>query len=396
MDYASLSSSRSSLQSALDSAILSAGKTALSTGGPVDKALMITEIKANLPEHLKSIADNVEITQTATGLSVQLSGSVTNSFGTFYGNPRSSIAAYASVEFGAAATRLEIALVLDSTTSMERQNRMIELKKAALQLIDSLAANRQPGQELAVGVVPFAVQVRVDKSNALQPWITLRPDPGWPHVPSPKDVIDDWIQPEHTKIATWDGCIMDRDRPLNISSSLPNITRDTEKYPAQNCRSKKLQPILPLTTNFDLARQTISALEPGGATNTVIGMVWGLNILNPSAPLGQGKASNDTKKTKRFIVFLTDGDNTADRFGGRFDLNFENRPRIDSNMREICKEAKTTDVRIYTVRLMEGNDALLRECATKPNDFYPVENASELSAVFQSIGGKIRQLRLSS
>ncbi len=46
------SSSRSSLQSALDSAILSAGKTALGDRRAVDKALMITEIKANLPEHL--------------------------------------------------------------------------------------------------------------------------------------------------------------------------------------------------------------------------------------------------------------------------------------------------------------------------------------------------------
>ncbi len=116
MDYSRLSSSKSSLQSALDAALLNAGKQALASGMAVDRAAVIREMKANLPSHLQAMADGVQLTQTADKLSAQVSGTLSNQFASFLGKPSSGITAAASVPLGS--TRLEVALVLDTTGSM--------------------------------------------------------------------------------------------------------------------------------------------------------------------------------------------------------------------------------------------------------------------------------------
>ena len=372
IDYSRLSGSRTALQSALDVAILNAGKQALDTGGTANRAAMIAEMKANLPTNLRSLADNLQITQTTDKLTARVSGTLDNQFGNFLGRPNSQIAAGASVPLGS--VRLELALVLDTTGSMAAVGKMDALKSSANQLIDSLMATRPPGTEIAIGVVPFATQVRVDTSYAWQPWIHLRSGQA--------------IPAENTNIFTWDGCIMDRDKPLNRSRALPNTSRDEERYPAQNCTFANVQRILPLTTDMNQVRARIASLIPDGNTNTTIGMAWGYNILNPSAPMGSG-AAPASRKPIRTMVFLTDGLNTADRFGST-------PAQMDTDMRDLCREGKAVDVRVFTVRVIDGNDALLRDCASDPTDFYTTNDSAGLNAVFRSIAGKLARLKLSS
>ena len=194
--------------------------------------------------------------------------------------------------------------------------------------------------------------------------------------------------------ATWGGCVTDRDKPYNALRSPPNPDRETEKYRTKPCSffELKLQPILPLTTDIALVRSRIASIEPWGLTNTTIGMAWGLNILNPSAPLGDA-AAPASRKPIRMMVFLTDGLNNNDRFWQPF-------WDMDNDMRSLCRDARSSDVRIFTVRVVEGNDSLLRDCASDPVDFYQVNDADELEAVFRAIAGKIgetvKRLRLAS
>jgi Flp pilus assembly protein TadG len=377
MDYSRLSDAKTTLQSALDSAILSAGKTALATGKPVDRNRMITEMKANLPDYLQPFAANVQITQSANRIAAEVSGSLTSHFGSLHGTPRSTISAAASVDFSAAtaATRIEVALVLDTTHSMTELGKMVEMKKAANALIDLFAEKKRSGVDVAMGVVPFNEQVRIDTSNAGAPWLFLG---------TPMDIFINkktW--------GAWNGCLTDRDKPLHRSRAVPNTNQDKEKYPVLNCVGwiKNMASILPLTTNLDAVRARVDSLVPTGDTNTVIGMVWGLNILNPSAPLGSG-AAPASRKPDRMLVFLTDGINTYTRHSNVT-------ATIDADMRELCRDAKTSDVRIFTVRLIRGNDDLLRDCATDPANFYAVNDVSGLTSAFHAIGGKGKPLSLS-
>ncbi len=118
-----------------------------------------------------------------------------------------------------------------------------------------------------------------------------------------------------------------------------------------------VRTILPLTSDSAKFGRRSTRFRHG-STNTTIGLAWGLNILNPAAPLGNGAAPAGLTPV-RYLVFLTDGRNSLDRFE-------QTTLQMDDDMRALCRDAKTSDVRIFTVRVIEGNDILLRDCATDP------------------------------
>ncbi len=92
--------------------------------------------------------------------------------------------------------------------------------------------------------------------------------------------------------------------------------------------------------------------------------------------------------TRQIIIHLTDGLNTQNRWTSRGS-------RVDRRTREVCKNIKAADIQIYTVLVMEGNAALLRECASDPAMFFEIRSANQLLSVFETIGSQIANLRLS-
>jgi uncharacterized protein YegL/Flp pilus assembly protein TadG len=76
----------------------------------------------------------------------------------------------------------------------------------------------------------------------------------------------------------------------------------------------------------------------------------------------------------RYIVFMTDGDNTKDA--------------DDTATKQHCDRAKAAGVVIYTIALMAPTkgQALLRYCASSTDTYFTAETASALVAAFQSIG----------
>ena len=65
--------------------------------------------------------------------------------------------------------------------------------------------------------------------------------------------------------------------------------------------------------------------------------------------------------------------------------------------REERKAAKAKGIEVYTIRV-EVNDSnyqVLQGCASKPDMFYDVKQASDLNSVFGAIAARIQNLRLS-
>ena len=56
--------------------------------------------------------------------------------------------------------------------------------------------------------------------------------------------------------------------------------------------------------------------------------------------------------------------------------------------------AKAANIKVYTVRVIEGDVTLLKNCATKPTMYYDVQQASELNIVFNSIAQGLANLRI--
>jgi hypothetical protein len=87
------------------------------------------------------------------------------------------------------------------------------------------------------------------------------------------------------------------------------------------------------------------------------------------------------------IVLLTDGTNTQNRWS-------QSESSIDARTALACTNAKNANIKIYTVRVIDGNATLLRNCATKPTMYYEVSQATQLNAVFSSIAQNLANLRI--
>jgi hypothetical protein len=94
-----------------------------------------------------------------------------------------------------------------------------------------------------------------------------------------------------------------------------------------------------------------------------------------------------TADLDKVIILLTDGDNTQNRWSSTASV-------IDARTQKACDNAKADNIKIYTVRVIQGNAALLKNCATAPDMYYEVDQASQLNGVFSSIAQKLATLRL--
>ena len=142
--------------------------------------------------------------------------------------------------------------------------------------------------------------------------------------------------------------------------------------------------MMPLTTDWTALHNKVNAMTPTGNTNVTIGMAWAWQTLSPVAPMNAPEPAIDLDKV---IVLLTDGENTQNRFTS-------STSSIDSRTEKVCTNAKAANIKVYTVRVIDGNATLLRGCATKPDMYYDVDEAAELNCVFASIAQNLANLRI--
>jgi hypothetical protein len=103
--------------------------------------------------------------------------------------------------------------------------------------------------------------------------------------------------------------------------------------------------------------------------------------------------TSDGIKTQKIIIFLTDGENTQDRYTSRSS-------DIDDRMKAACTNAKADGIIIFTLLMLDGNESLLQSCAS-PTDTAPVgpkyfklTTASQVATAFQAIGTNLTKLRV--
>jgi hypothetical protein len=142
--------------------------------------------------------------------------------------------------------------------------------------------------------------------------------------------------------------------------------------------------MIPLSTDWTTLHSKVDAMTPAGNTNVTIGMAWAWQTLSPVAPMNAPEPATDLDKV---IVLLTDGENTQNRFTN-------STSSIDSRTEKVCANAKADNIKIYTVRVINGDAELLRGCATKPDMFYDVDEAAQLNSVFASIAQNLANLRI--
>lgn len=405
VDYSQANSYRTSMQKALDatalalSRIMPANQQTLDTLG--NQYFQANFGTANLSNLQLAIVPNTGTLQlTATGI---YQPQLVNVLGV------SSFPISAKADVKWSIGKVEIALALDNTGSMSSNNKLVELKKAAHNLLDVLqAAEKNPG-DAKVLIVPFGVHVKVDSAAYMNSTL-LRWDQNVGDCSRSQYLTKTSCQSNggtwtYATTSNWTGCIADRDKDTNLNydvlDTAPVATTDNTKFPRTvGCGS--LATVMPLNYNWGTSGSSdaatlhgkVNQMQAVGNTNVTIGLVWAWHLLS-STPMYTEGAAYGTANLQKYIILLTDGNNTENRFSSS-ESSINARTTAACNSIKALKDANNKPyIKIYTIRVINGNASLLQGCATDPSMYYDVQNASQLSAVFSAIGAEITNLHLS-
>lgn len=177
-----------------------------------------------------------------------------------------------------------------------------------------------------------------------------------------------------------------------------------------------LQPVIRLTTDTASIKTGIANMKAISETNIPLGLMWGWHALTPNAPFADGTPYG-TPHTRKIVILMTDGENTANDSGDGNDsyysglgyiwqkmLNLtgsststQRTAAMDSRLSTLCTNMKAKNIEIYTIRVevTSGTSTLLRNCASSPDRFFDVQNVSNLGVAFDAIAGSISNLRIS-
>ena len=382
IDYSRATTARQSLNSAVDSAALMGARDAAKLSDTEVRDRVNKWVKANLNGDAAQsfTAATIGIDRTARIITVEAQLNIDTSLARLIGQEAVTIRSRSQSTWGT--NTIELALALDNTGSMASSNKMSALKTASLNLIQIMKDATMATDQIRISIVPFATQVKIRTTLKDELW--LRFDQG-----KTTCTTNQWgYQTCNTVTITkssWTGCVSDRDQPNDVKDNETVATYAT-LYPADFCAQSTLAPILPLTSDWTALNNAINSMTPVGNTNVTIGANWGMATLTPGVPFGEAKAFA-TPRLSKYMILLTDGENTQNRFT-------TNGSQIDARTTLACQTAKTAGIRVYTVRVINGDRTLLQNCASDPSMYYEVSSASQLTPVFQQIAREISQVRL--
>ena len=411
VDYSRGNSAKAAMQQAIDATglILSKEASSMLQSALNDKAGLLFKTLVNRPE-IQNIVVTPTITSPQPGsfvLQIHATGMVATTFTKIIGKEQLDLVVDTEIKWGI--KKLELALGLDNTGSMSSSNKMTELKKALLNvkgqggatadglLITLKNAAKQAG-DVKVSIIPFDTTVKIGTSYKNETWIDWTEAFGTCNksLSSPKTktrclAISGGVWTQDNNKNNWNGCVIDRGQSNDAADTLPDSNVAT-KFPAtKECTgSGGLAQALPLTDIWGTGYQTlvdkVNAMNPNGNTNVTIGLAWAWHSLTASLPFTEG--TEPKPDTEKVIILLTDGDNTQNRWS-------TNSATIDARTTLACSNAKAANIfKIYTIRVINGNSALLQSCASKPTMFFEVAQASQLSPVFAAIAQDLANLRI--
>jgi Flp pilus assembly protein TadG len=341
VDYSRGNSAKAAIQAAADGTTLMLSKDApnLSKEQLGLRANEIFQALLNRPE-VTNLTVTPVFNEPQLGnfkLELTATANVPTMFMRAFGHQTLAVDVYSEALWGI--KKLELALALDNTGSMASSGKMSNLKTAAKTLLTTMKNAAKTEGDVKVAIIPFDTTVKIGTSYKDQDWF----DTG-----DPKTL-----------------------------------------YPVEDCGS--LAQAMPLSTDWTALNGKVDEMSPSGNTNVTIGLVWAWHALTANTPYPEGSAP--TPNLDKVIIILTDGDNTEawDNINSK---KVTTRSAIDARTELVCNNIKAANIRIYAVRVIDGNATLLRNCATNPTMYYDVQQASELNSVFSAIAQNLANLRI--
>ena len=188
------------------------------------------------------------------------------------------------------------------------------------------------------------------------------------------------------------GDIPANDYDTNLTS--PNTGIANSLFPAENDQSCPVASITTLTYDWTALSDAVDAMQPNGGTNQTIGLAHGMQVLTQGDPYNPPTLPNNTT---RYIILLSDGLNTLDRWYGNGSAQSSS---VDTRMAAACSNAKAAGFIIYTVFVdlggTQGNSTVLQNCASDSSKYYDLTTSGSIVTTFNQIAQQITNLRVAS
>lgn len=385
VDYSRATKTRTAIQAAVDTTALILGRDSPTISSAELPARAEAFVAANLPVLDASSVGPTVVTRSGNTLRLCKSADVDLTFTRVIGANPLQVNACAEVVWGQ--RKIEVALSLDNTGSMAANGKMTEMKKAAKSFVDILnTAALSNNADVKLGIVPFTTLVKPGTSYKNASWLDF---------------------PNAAARDAWNGCVYDRAAPYDATDVAPSVgVSDTLFDPAPisgpvsnvyGCGIKEIRPLtdVSLPANVTALKNHIDGMVADGWTNVGIGVAWGWHMLTPSEPLTTAAPPTDVD-TQKFLILLTDGENNYNRRSLNSTTGVYTSGLRDQSTAATCAALKATNIRVYTIRVLDGNVNLLRDCATTPSMYFDVQNASQLTPLFEQIAKELTRLRIST
>jgi len=451
VDYARHSAAHNNLQEVADAAALALA--AAKNGSETEmRALADDVIAANTARTRLDTVGITSLESTRDYVDLSLNGTIPATFMGLAGWQTLGVTASAKAE-RAVTGSVEVALVLDNTWSMDRADdkgvrRIDALKSAAKTLVQELLTTEDGA--VRVGLVPYADYVNVGTHNRGASWLDVGADiAAVPATCESKEVDDKGkcletiyktctrtvdgtpetyacnscgkyeFEPPRKVVKNvcsggksaqkWFGCVGSRKTgETRLDDGSPSV-----RYPGYLTASQAcLNPIVDLTSSKSTLTTAIDGMiiQIGSyRPNTYIpaGLIWGLNLLSPTAPFTSGSAYDTAnQKPRKVAVLMTDGENTlrfqaSDGKHVAFSTNAATAATqyatVNAETLKICANMKAQNIEIFSVAFMvESATArnMLESCATDSLHYYDASDGEKLLASFSDIGKSLRIVRL--
>jgi Flp pilus assembly protein TadG len=371
----------SHVSAALDSAVLAGGKM-LDDDNASDQdirerviAYVDAHLKGHLPDGVTMSAPTIGINRQTGEVSIVVKIAAATTFGQAAGIPLIQFERSASIVY--VAKKVELALVLDVTGSMNDGSKIDSLKAAAREVIDTLLSGNPAPGTIRIGLAPYSAAVNAGSyGSAVSGGLSV------------------------------DGCVFERDG-ANAYTEAPPAAQPLSAMANPSAPSNPnygcpAATILPLTDDKGLLKSTVDGYAASGWTAGHVGAAWGWYLLSsqwgsvwPSASLPR---SYSDPKVIKSILLMTDGEFNTSYNNGNPNATGETIPGSSAYQAlQLCAAMKLRNIVIYAVAFQSPPPAesVLRQCATSPGHYFDASNGAELRAAFRQVAERLGALRLS-
>ena len=203
-------------------------------------------------------------------------------------------------------------------------------------------------------------------------------------------------QQRRPRTDTWTGCINDRDQDYDTTERCTGISiaQARSKFYAEQWSACLPATVTPMSNQWQALKDQISAMTPSGNTNQAVGLAWGWQSLSTTNRTYPAPAKDATSIYKDYIVLLSDGLNTQNRWSTPVG-------NIDARQKMLCAEHQERQDqprdRVHDPGQHQQRGSEIESAAGlrhRNGNFQMITTANQTSDAFKNILTQISKLRV--